>query len=102
MNFGIKIAMLFALIGVGIIPAGPALAADDILLKSQSNGLCLDGYKRGQDIRAARCRTPFKAQRWSINPESGELTAPASSSGPAIMRPTNAGRSIVMAISKVP
>ena len=73
MNFAIKIAMLFALIGVGIIPAGPALAADDILLKSQSNGLCLDGYKRGQDIRAAWCRTPFKAQRWSINPESGQI-----------------------------
>ncbi len=73
MNFTIKLAMILALAGLGFVPASSAQAADDILLKSQSNGLCLDGYKRGRDIKAARCRTPFKAQRWSIDPESGQI-----------------------------
>ena len=65
--------MVVALVVVGFLPSRPAFANDDVLLKSQLNGLCLDGYKRGRDIKAARCRTPFKAQRWSINTETGQI-----------------------------
>ncbi|MDP7100229.1 MAG: ricin-type beta-trefoil lectin domain protein [Rhodospirillales bacterium] len=55
------------------MPSSPAFALDDILLKSQLNGLRFDGCQRGQDIKAARCRTPFKVQRWSINPETSQI-----------------------------
>ena len=68
-----KIVIFLALVGAGLVPSSPAFALDDILLKSQLNGLCFDGYQRGRDIKAARCRTPFKVQRWSINPETSQI-----------------------------
>ena len=46
------------------MPSSPAFALDDILLKSQLNGLCFDGYQRGWDIKTARCR---------INPETSQI-----------------------------
>jgi hypothetical protein len=64
MNVMAKIVIFLALVGAGLVPSSPAFALDDILLKSQLNGLCFDGYQRGWDIKTARCR---------INPETSQI-----------------------------
>jgi len=73
MNVTAKIAIFLALVEAGLVPSSPAFALDDILLKRQLNGLCFDGYQLGRDIKAARCRIPFKALRWSFNPETSQI-----------------------------
>ncbi len=67
------VGILGLVFGLAVFSSSEAFAGDDFLLKSNSAKLCLDGHARGKDVKVSRCRTPFGAQRWDIDPESGQI-----------------------------
>ena len=60
-------------IGLSFASAGQVRAEDDFMFTSSSAKLCLDGHGRGKDVKASSCRTPFGAQRWSIDKNAGQI-----------------------------
>jgi hypothetical protein len=72
LNFNIPVvASLGAIFSIAL--PGTVYAQDDFMFKSVSSDLCLDGHGRGKDVKVSKCRTAFSAQRWSFNPDTGQI-----------------------------